>query len=220
MVRARFFFFSGMAVFLGPMEDASEHRHHAMQLALGLDGPFEVQAGSKKHVAKATAIEPDCPHRFCGMGARHALLLTDPELTLSASLMGTCSSGSGVTVFDPSPIQKEIHGLRSSLDLPPDCHSVSRLCNALLQRLCGSTPEETPNEDPRVVAAKKAHAECSGQEGSHRFNRPGSGTFGKPPHSSLYGADGNPHSQVPPVVAAHRGHRAYIGECLDHRRCA
>jgi AraC-like DNA-binding protein len=154
IMRARFFFFTGLGVFLGPMEDALDHRHHAVQLVLGLDGAFEVWAGTVKHDGLAAIIAPNHPHRFKGKGRRHAVLLLDPELSAYASIIGAMGKESGVTMLDPSPVERELQGFLSSLHSPPECTIVKDLCEKTFRRLSRAGLEETPDTDARISAAK------------------------------------------------------------------
>jgi AraC-like DNA-binding protein len=64
---------------LGPAFAADPHRHHAAQIALGLDGPvvFETPQNGV-HRADALLIPPDTPHAHPAFGAV-ALLYLEPE---------------------------------------------------------------------------------------------------------------------------------------------
>jgi AraC-like DNA-binding protein len=85
---------------LGPAFAAKSHRHHAAQIALGLDGPvvFETpQAGL--HRADALLIPPDTPHAHPAYGAA-ALLYLEPEGIEWAHLSGRGNGGLALLPFD------------------------------------------------------------------------------------------------------------------------
>ena len=154
-MRARFFLFSGTALYAGPMEDAAEHRHHALQVCIGLDRPFELWDGPVRHVGRFAVIKPDHGHRFCGKGGRHALILMDRELSLSKNIDAVTGNERGVLVLDQSPAERETRALRSLLDMPADCHTAKELCHSVVDRFCGTDATENTEEDPRIRSAKR-----------------------------------------------------------------
>lgn len=151
--RARFFFFGGTALFLGPMEQAEEHRHHAAQVVLGLDGPFDIRRDSRTYTGRTAVIAPDLPHRFFGCGGRQAHFIFDPEHAQSVTMASNLCGDHGVALVDSTLLESEIEALRSSLSVPADCRLAAALCDAVIAALLGDR-EAVPDEDPRIRRAK------------------------------------------------------------------
>lgn len=78
----------GWALYVGPAGDTEIHAHHAIQIAVGLDGPVELGfTGGVLPPALALLVLPDIPHRLLGGGQPMALLFLEPESALGRSLI-------------------------------------------------------------------------------------------------------------------------------------
>jgi AraC-like DNA-binding protein len=78
--RTRLFLWSHRALYLGRSFDAEPHRHHAVQLALGLDAPLEFSPdGSAWSRHSALLIRSDAPHAVRCPGERVAMLYVQKE---------------------------------------------------------------------------------------------------------------------------------------------
>jgi len=79
LVTVRLFLWEGYTVYVGPLADGTEHRHHAAQISFGLERPFQLQIdGSWAEVAYAR-IPADRPHRYEGGQSLQLVVLLDGE---------------------------------------------------------------------------------------------------------------------------------------------
>ena len=149
---ARLFFWSGMSLYLGPMEDASEHSHHAVQLAIGLSGEFDLWLGGVKRKCRAVVIDSDQPHRFMGRDGHQAIFLIDSESTIAQVMVDKHCSNNGLAELDTTFVSDEIEALKDLLNLPPDCRRSKEVCDSIIKRLVGDQLDSR-TKDSRIEEA-------------------------------------------------------------------
>jgi hypothetical protein len=116
-----------MALYLGTEVNTAEHRHHAVQLSLGLDRPFHIDTGGARLTTQAAVIGSDHPHRFEGAPGAQAVLLLDPEADQARQLAARIAQDTGVTQLDPRLVRPLLADLRRCLDHPLACDEVRAL---------------------------------------------------------------------------------------------
>lgn len=67
----------------GAAIDVAPHRHHALQIAVGLSGPFRFESGGTAELYKSVIVAPEAEHRLDSLGREVAVLLAEPELAVS-----------------------------------------------------------------------------------------------------------------------------------------
>lgn len=78
----------------GPVSDNIAHRHHALQIVAGLQGPFELMAENKVLTYRAAVVAPDVSHRLDA--ANCLLFLLEPESHLAVDLRERWLSGKSI----------------------------------------------------------------------------------------------------------------------------
>lgn len=74
-------------LYRGPPVDGSAHRHHAIQLAVGLGEPLRLRAPAQaERIADAVVIDADAPHQLLGGAPQLALLYLEPESRTASAL--------------------------------------------------------------------------------------------------------------------------------------
>ena len=64
----------------GAAIDVAPHRHHALQIAVGLAGPFRLEQGQMSAMFDGAIVAPDTAHRLDSLGQDIGVLLVEPEL--------------------------------------------------------------------------------------------------------------------------------------------
>lgn len=67
----------------GAAIDVAPHRHHALQIAVGLSGPFRFECSGTAEMYDGVIVAPEAEHRLDSLGRDVAVLLAEPELTAS-----------------------------------------------------------------------------------------------------------------------------------------
>ena len=84
----RVFLSPGRLLYAGPGASADHHAHHAIQVALGFGGSFELDLGAGVTTRSVAIIAADVPHRFSTSAASIALLYLEPQGSVGRALQG------------------------------------------------------------------------------------------------------------------------------------
>lgn len=146
----RLYFLQTGVLFVGPVVDNQEHRHHAFQIALSPGEPLTVFTSTGTVQGRGVAVGANVPHRMQATAAETMLVLVDAEHAAVHSLLAGCPAGSAVTTL-PSPRRLEIDRV------PTDCASAVRCFNAIIDGGCGDRRARPPSaRDERIASALSA----------------------------------------------------------------
>lgn len=128
---------------LAPAYASGRHRHHAAQIALGLDGPVTfVSPGCGERCADLLLIPPDVAHGHPAFGASATLFL-EPQGAEWASFASYAEGGLAALPFDPA-LRADARRAATG-----DVVAAQTLVNALL----GPRTGHEPNDDALVASA-------------------------------------------------------------------
>jgi AraC-like DNA-binding protein len=136
---AKFFIWNGSALYLGTVEDASLHAHHALQVAVGINRSFILETPERSFECRSVVIAPDQAHRFHGAGDEQAIILVDPQSTIAQGLEAGICSGAGVKEFDIATIRPFVEQMRAALEQCQGCENMKARCWEILSRLKGGS---------------------------------------------------------------------------------
>ena len=125
---------------VGPSHASGAHRHHAAQIACGLDGPVVYRShGGGVHRGDVVLIAPDVAHSHAAFGAA-AVLYIDAESTEWRRFPGSDVKGLAALPFDP--------GLRTLArrTTSADVQAAQAFADSLL-----ATQEATPSPEDELV---------------------------------------------------------------------
>lgn len=150
----KLFMWEGGALYIGPLLDNSEHRHHAVQVCLGLDGSFRLFRNGEWSEERFAALAANESHCLDSKGHTVAIALLDGE---SAS---GCLSTQELKAPDLADLQ-----------LPSNCEEARRFTEALVAptqihahqrdiRIARALAHISTLETKRVTAAELADVAC------------------------------------------------------------
>ncbi len=140
----------GHALYAGAASDSRLHRHHALQLTVALESPFEAQVGLAAPVdCEAMIIASNVQHRVHGHGHPVAIYYVD-----GASSEGRCWSA-WLEAEDARVLTSEAPGLRNVLSAALGGPSAASLLSlrTRLAELLGDALPSPPEEDALVLRA-------------------------------------------------------------------
>lgn len=79
MSLAYLYAYSDFVALLSPALDVENHAHHAMQIAIGLDGDIQVTSDTRSISGTGIFIKPDVSHQLDSRGGRTINILIHPE---------------------------------------------------------------------------------------------------------------------------------------------
>jgi AraC-like DNA-binding protein len=146
----RVIFWGGGNLWIGLAVDAIDlHAHHAIQLAVGFDGPVEFRPNSQSEWTAyrgGALVRPGAAHEFRAPGQRIANILFEPETALGRALLERFACGSIV------PLHTEVHALAAAFDQGADDDELADESMAFLSRLAGTDRPQRPT-DSRILEA-------------------------------------------------------------------
>ncbi len=84
--QAKLFIWEGGAVFWGRLADTALHKHHAVQVCVGVDGPFKLMLDGQWMQTRYAAIPANYPHQLDGRQNLIALVLLDTASSIGMGL--------------------------------------------------------------------------------------------------------------------------------------
>ncbi|MFZ5835024.1 MAG: helix-turn-helix domain-containing protein [Pseudomonadota bacterium] len=118
------------AGYRGPAHDTSEHAHLAVQIALGISGPVQIEAQGSMLLASSVMIRPRARHRLICAGEEVLLIFIEPQSNIGRALIHTM--GSAEICAAPPPVADTLQATASpqttmaqlaiSLIDPAPCH--------------------------------------------------------------------------------------------------
>lgn len=142
----------GQALYAGPAGDTRLHCHHALQLAVGLQGPFEAQLGRNEAPASCGGllVASSAEHRIDGRGLRLGIYYVDGSST-EARVLSPYLEGQAARTLD-----REVPDLRVILQaaLAQRSPSALRVLRAPLAAVLGCASSTVPEGDRAVLAAE------------------------------------------------------------------
>jgi AraC family transcriptional regulator len=141
----RVIFWGGGNLWIGLAVDAIElHAHHAIQIAIGFNGPVQFRASSRADWAeydRGALVRPGAPHEFRAPGQRIVNILFEPETPLGRALLERHGDAPIV------PLDGEVSDLAAAFDNGADDEVLAQLSVALIARLAGTAqPQKTTDQ--------------------------------------------------------------------------
>lgn len=144
----RVIFWGGGNLWIGLALDAIDaHAHHAIQIAVGFDGPVEFRPNSRcdwMQYSGGALVRPGAPHEFRAPGRRIANILFEPESELGRALLERFTGGPIVA------LKTEVRALAAAFDAGAPDETLVDESLAFIARLAGAQQPRRATE-PRVL---------------------------------------------------------------------
>jgi AraC-like DNA-binding protein len=149
--RTVFFLWHGHALFCGRVRDNTAHRHHALQVVVGLQRAFGLHDGRRWQQTRAAVIAPDHPHRIDGAGGPLWLLLVEPEWPHVRGLADTLRGSKAVRFPEPQGLIAAARPERVAERV--SCAGAREAADRVLTLLEAAPRQACAPPDPRVAKA-------------------------------------------------------------------
>lgn len=145
-------FAPGQALYGGPAGETRLHRHHALQLTVGLQGPFEAQLGRSEPPTSCEGLllASSAEHRLDGRGLTLGIYYVDGS-SAEARVLSRYLEGQAAR-----PLDREAPDLRVTLQaaLAQRSPSALRVLRVRLAAVLGCPSSTVPEGDRAVLAAE------------------------------------------------------------------
>lgn len=129
------------------------HAHHAIQIALGLDGAAGIKgARGEWRRGRGIIVRPNVVHSFDGHGVTGAMLFVDPEST--EGLWLRASLRDEITIVPDARLDPCVSELKTFYERPFEAMEIGALIRHCVQSLSASAPPAR-RLDPRVTRVLK-----------------------------------------------------------------
>lgn len=148
----RVIFWGGGSLWIGrALAPAEFHGHHAVQLAIGFDGPVQFRGQGQAEWASGYGmlVSPGFVHAFRAEERQVANLLFEPETKVARALVERFGNG-GLSQIPDEVINAASAPLRALFDAGSADEALAEEAVALIARLAG-THEPRQRTDPRIV---------------------------------------------------------------------
>lgn len=125
---------------MGQSTDATDHRHHALQIGIGLNQPFSLTIDDCPLECCLAIIAPDKVHRLVGREDWQAIILLDPETEAARQLAARHLADREFVLLGQSLPPDVMDRLRRFPSQPGDCQEALQLCNLTLSALTDQKP--------------------------------------------------------------------------------
>jgi AraC-like DNA-binding protein len=151
---SRLYLFDHQFLFLGNIQDNSEHKHHAVQIIVGLDGPIMLTFDNSPQSCHSVMIASDTLHQFGGNQGTQLHLLIDNESILARKLTEKYFHQENVYIFDESHAQQLRKRFIFSEESGMSCSEAHLFVNGLLETIIDRHSIEIKKTyDPRIQQA-------------------------------------------------------------------
>ena len=125
------------------------HAHHAVQIALAVEGVIRIAgADGQWQECRGAIVRPDTTHTFNGNGVPGALLFVDPESLEGVWLRSSLVAD--VTIVPPARTEVCAAELRKLSERPLEALPVDELIRHCVRALCAGAPPSR-HMDPRIA---------------------------------------------------------------------
>ncbi|MCP3923826.1 MAG: AraC family transcriptional regulator [Desulfobacterales bacterium] len=143
-----FYFFNGSFAYLGKSTDTDFHSHHALQISISLDNPFQLETMDLSEKYRAVIIDTDINHKLDGLNEWHLIFLIDPEHVLVRKIKK--NGLKNITELKYKLLRPYTKKIVQSMTEERACVEVRKNTYELLSFLSG-VATETNETDPRIL---------------------------------------------------------------------
>ncbi len=147
------YFWNGLALLLKESTDTVEHQHYALQIAIGLKKPFQLNYSGNQESYRVVIVASNQPHQLTGPGDRQAVLLIDPETDIARQLKEKYLQGKKINSIDYAQLSGFTSCLETSVLNGQPCSKIKSMLDGIMATLLDLPvmPGETDTRIQKVV---------------------------------------------------------------------
>jgi AraC-like DNA-binding protein len=156
----RVFLGIGRALYLGPAADTAVHAHHAIQLCVGLEGPFRLRANPGRwRRYEGAVVRSNVLHQFDGSGRDILLIYLEPESEEGRHIdVGGRGAFEGLPAATVASVRAQV---ASASRVGFGALAAAKLLEEILKHLCVRPNTGTPMDSRIARAVRRIRADPS-----------------------------------------------------------
>jgi len=143
------YFWNSLALLLKESTDTVEHQHYALQIAIGINKPFQLNYSGNLKSYRAAIIGSNQPHQLTGTGDRQAILLIDPETDIARQIEDAYLQEKKITSIDYAQLTGFTSDLEESVLKGAACNKIKSMLDGIMSTLLDS-PAFPGGIEPRI----------------------------------------------------------------------
>ena len=141
-------------MYIGMFPNNAEHRHHVLQIQIGINRSFRLHADGASSEYNAVIIAPNVPHRVDDHNEWQMMLHIDPESLSARQLLTAYLGGRRFEEIEFSAVKSLLPEISTYIHKIHPCKDAKKLFDDIISALLDSPMVSTPI-DHRIKAAVK-----------------------------------------------------------------
>jgi len=112
------YFWSGHALFAGYTPDTVLHKHHAVEIFIGIEKPIELISEGNVYRHHSIILNSGIPHQVSGYDAQKIVIVFDTETIVAQKLIQKYLNQNQITNLD-----QQLHKIFDQIEMPTGTHS-------------------------------------------------------------------------------------------------
>ena len=150
--RASLYYWNGYDMFVGMFPNNAEHRHHVIQIQIGIEATFRLQIAGGAYDFRAVIIAPNVPHQADDHRKWQLMLHIEPDSLVGRRLLKTYVQNRRFKEIEFKIIEPLFVEIKSFVGRIHSCNCAQKLFDAVVYALLKSPVEQGPI-DARIKAA-------------------------------------------------------------------
>ena len=146
------YWWGGYFLYLGRLDDITEHGHHALQLMLNREGLFQFSVNGSIIECGGAIIAPDCSHRLLSSNDSQIHVWIERESSVARAIAKQHLAKESVKILEGTLLQN----MRGCIDSPGNflgsCEEAHAFYRNLVSELGGYSGQGEEEIDPRIEA--------------------------------------------------------------------
>lgn len=150
--KASLYYWNGQDMYVGMFPNNTEHRHHVLQIEIGINRSFRLQIDGASYDYRSVIIAPDVPHQVDDHNEWQLMLHIDPESLAAKQLLETYLENRRFKEIDFSSLTPLLPEINTYVHCTHPCKAAKKLFDAIVSALLNS-PADPPLIDRRIETA-------------------------------------------------------------------
>jgi AraC-like DNA-binding protein len=152
--RASLYYWNGQDMYIGRFPNNAEHRHHVLQIEIGITTSFRLQIDGGSYDYRLVIIAPNIPHQVDDHNEWQLMLHIDPESQAAKKLATAHLKDHRFKEIDFNSVKPLLPEIKSYVHRTHPCKNAKNLFDKIVSCLLNS-PIEPPPIDHRIKSALK-----------------------------------------------------------------
>lgn len=154
-------------MYVGMFPNNTEHRHHVLQIEIGIKTSFRLRIDGRSYDYRAVIIAPNVPHQVDDHDEWQLMLHIDPESLAAKQLLKTYLGNRRFKEIEFNSLRALLPKINTYVHCTHPCKDAKKLFDEIVSALLDSPLDPIPS-DHRIKAAAKNITPVAGKKNFHQ----------------------------------------------------